>query len=138
MSNPNWLDVAIGELSTEDVPVSQPKIIEYARFTMPRPFNRPAEWCAMFVNYCFVKVGMKGTRSPSPKSFLEWGDALTEPQPGCVAVVRQGIDALVGFYIEDISDQSVKILVFDPNGRIKYNLYLKSDVSAYRWPKEIY
>ena len=52
----------------------------------------PAEkaWCAAAVNSSLAQSGYKGTGSDMARSFMNWGEATTEPKVGDIAVFSRG------------------------------------------------
>jgi uncharacterized protein (TIGR02594 family) len=69
-------------------------------------------WCAAFVNSSLGQAGIKGTGSNLARSFLNYGEAVDQPQKGDIAVFSRG-DPMgpyghVGFFEG-----------YDPDGRIR-------------------
>lgn len=71
-------------------------------------------WCADFVNATLAKTGMKGTGSGMARSFLEWGQAVDQPQRGDVAVFTRGDPngpfGHVGFFDGYNEDGTIRVL----------------------------
>ncbi len=53
-------------------------------------------WCAAFVNGVLGSTGVEGTDSLLARSFLNFGEAVDEPQRGDVVVLRRGSEAWMG------------------------------------------
>lgn len=53
-------------------------------------------WCSAFVNYCFIKAGVKGTRLANARSWLKWGQPSEDPKEGDIVVLRRGSDEIQG------------------------------------------
>jgi len=75
--------------------VDNPRIIEYFSSTKGNIQDETAPWCSAFVNWCFARAGIAGTRDPAAKSWLGWpgGRRLSNIRPiiGSVVVFpRQG------------------------------------------------
>lgn len=47
-------------------------------------------WCAAFVNASLQQIGIQGTGSNMARSFMDWGQPVTQPQEGDVAVFSRG------------------------------------------------
>ena len=47
-------------------------------------------WCAAFVNSTLKQSGAEGTGSNMARSFMQWGNPVTEPQTGDIAVFSRG------------------------------------------------
>lgn len=69
-------------------------------------------WCAAFVNATLARAGNGGTGSNMARSFLDWGQAVSEPQVGDVVVLERGAPPYghVGFFAGFAPDGSIQIL----------------------------
>jgi uncharacterized protein (TIGR02594 family) len=47
-------------------------------------------WCAAWLNATLGKAGMKGTGSNMARSFLDWGQEVSDPRRGDIAVFTRG------------------------------------------------
>jgi uncharacterized protein (TIGR02594 family) len=47
-------------------------------------------WCAAFVNATLQQTGIEGTGSNMARSFMDWGQPVTQPQEGDLAVFSRG------------------------------------------------
>ena len=57
-------------------------------------------WCAAFAGGCLEAVGIKSTRSAAARSYLTYGEPLTYPVYGCIAVKnRYSAGKLVGGHV---------------------------------------
>lgn len=88
------------------------------------------EWCAAFVNSILDLNDIPGTESLLARSFLSWGEKVTdEPQKGDIVVFprgRQGWQGHVGFYIETrMVDGITHYLILGGNqdNSVSYELY---------------
>jgi uncharacterized protein (TIGR02594 family) len=144
---PVWLEVAEGELGQEEVRGGEnPRIVEYHDATTLHAKEDEVPWCSSFVNWCFQKSGLTGTRSAAARSWLEWGDELEKPRAGCVCVIRArsaGEDVAtgsatgyhVGFWIAE-TPEYVMLLGGNQSDRVKTSIFKKSgyNVKGCRWP----
>jgi len=139
-NNYSWMEVAEEELGVTEIPgdMDNPRIVEYGKAVALRVSNDETPWCAIFVNWCFKEVGIKGTNKPNARSFIRWGIELPGPKIGCVVILKRGTSSWkghVGFYAGEKGDY-VKLLGGNQSNCVKYSYYRKSDILGYRWPKE--
>jgi uncharacterized protein (TIGR02594 family) len=71
-------------------------------------------WCAAYVNATLAQTGQKGTGSNMARSFLDWGQEVTEPQKGDLAVFQRGDPngpyGHVGFFDGYNEDGTIRVL----------------------------
>ncbi len=71
-------------------------------------------WCAAFVNATLQQSGGQGTNSLAARSFLDWGQAVDQPQPGDIAVFSRGDpngwQGHVGFFQGYNPDGTINVL----------------------------
>ncbi len=63
-------------------------------------------WCAAFVGAMLERAGIRSSRFESARSYLDWGQHLTLPVPGCIVVFTRQGGGHVGFAVG--RDQSGK------------------------------
>lgn len=112
-----------------------PRIIQYHSTTTLQATDDETPWCSSFVNWCFTECGLTGTNSAAARSWLRWGETLSEPQVGCVVVFRRGTSPTsghVGFYH---GRQGSHILVLGGNQANEVNIssYSERDLLGFRW-----
>lgn len=92
------------------------------------------EWCAAFVNAVLSETGVPGSESVSDypltaRSFLDWGVAVKDPEPGDIVVFPRGTEAWqghVGFYLRTQIIKGIKyyyILGGNQNNRVSIELF---------------
>jgi uncharacterized protein (TIGR02594 family) len=87
---PTWIDIAEKEIGQTEIKGGEnPRIIEYHATTTLKAKEDEIPWCSAFVNWCLLQVGIVGTNSAAAKSWLDWGDELDKPIPGCITIIRQ-------------------------------------------------
>lgn len=71
---------------------SNPKVQQFypAGGLSAKSDSRKVPWCAVFVNWCLEQSGIAGTKSAMARSFLRWGSAVDDPQPGDIVVFWRG------------------------------------------------
>ncbi len=134
-----WMAVAHAELgvATYSPGSSNPRVTQYHDHTNLRGYDDKASWCASFVNWCLAQVGIAGTGSALARSWLDWGETLGEPVPGCIVVLHRDDPTSwkghVGFYVR--SDAEF-IYLFGGNqlDKVCENAYQLESVLGYRWP----
>ena len=137
---PKWLEVAEKELGQHEVagPESNPRIIEYHKSTTLKATSDEVPWCSSFVNWTMQESGFKGTRSAAARSWVSWGKELKKPEFGCVIVLKRGdspSSGHVGFWVGEGPDH-VKVLGGNQGDQVSIANFNKSNVIAYRWPRE--
>lgn len=82
-------------------PGVNPRIVEYHSHTSLAAKDDSVPWCSSFMNWCCAKAGIKGTNSAAARSWLKWGEEVTEPQVGDLVILQRGASKAfghVGFY----------------------------------------
>lgn len=139
LHSPPWLAVAQAELGVEAHPPgsSNPRITAYHAGTNIAGYDDKASWCSSFIHWCFGQCGVTGTGSALARSWLDWGQALERPAPGCVVVLwRESPESWkghVGYYLRD-DGQDVVLLGGNQLGAVREHRYSRTTVLAYRWP----
>lgn len=136
---PAWLKIAESKLSIQEIPgpKANPDIIEFHSHTTLKATSDEVPWCSAFVNYCIDKAGLKGTNSAAARSWLDWGEALSEPKEGCIVVLRRGNNPAqghVGFYAGTLTNM-IRILGGNQGDKVCYGLFPEIMLLSYRWPK---
>lgn len=116
---------------------SNPRITAYHQGTNIEGYDDKASWCSSFVNWSLAQAGIVGTRSALARSWLDWGEPLSEPVPGCITVLWRE-DPLswkghVGFFERVEGDQ---VILFGGNqlDAVRSHTYPLNTVLSYRWP----
>ena len=134
-----WMSIASAEIGVRAFGPGQsnPRIVEYHDGTNIRGYDDKASWCSSFVNWTFAQVGIAGTGSALARSWLEWGEPLDKPSPGCIAVLSRddpnGWKGHVGFFLR-ADTEYVYLLGGNQLGEVREHLYPMAGVLGYRWP----
>ncbi|AJQ56067.1 TPA: TIGR02594 family protein [Aeromonas hydrophila] len=91
-------------------------------------------WCAAFVGACLERVGIKSTRFESAKSYLEWGEKLDRPVPGCVVVFTRDGGGHVGFVVGKSPSGNLLVLGGNQGDEVNIREFPLTRVTGYRWP----
>jgi uncharacterized protein (TIGR02594 family) len=141
-----WMALAEQEKGVHEIPGGEnhPRVVEYLHSTTN--LNKASKskdetpWCSAFVNWCLTQAGYEGTNSALARSWLKWGQSITEPRRGCIVVfTREAVFGHVAFYLGE-TDTHIKVLggnQLNPETKIyevseKY--YPKTDLLGYRIP----
>jgi len=138
---PPWLELAYEELGeTEELgPLTNPQIQKYFSVTK-YPFREDSidPWCAAFVSWVLETAGIKSTGSAAAKSYLDWGNELDEPRPGCIVVLARGNDPAhghVGFYLRS-GTITIDVLGGNQKDSVCVQKFHHTKVLSYRWPSD--
>jgi uncharacterized protein (TIGR02594 family) len=133
---PTWLDFALAELGQLEVPGagSNPRILDYlATTTIGDAGGDTTPWCAAFTGWCLERGGQPSTRSAAALSYATYGDRLTIPVLGCIAVLSREGGGHVGFYL-DSHHNSVYLVSGNQGDRVSVASFFPDRILSYRWP----
>ena len=134
-----WLSVARLEIGVRIFPPgdSNPRISAYHAGTNIQGYDDKASWCSSFVNWVLAQRGIKGTGSALARSWLDWGEPLEAPRPGCIAVLWRDEPSSwkghVGFWLREDANQ-VHLLGGNQLEAVREHAYPRLCVLGYRWP----
>jgi uncharacterized protein (TIGR02594 family) len=114
--NPRWIAVARGYAGTN-------------------PTSRKSLWCADFLNLVLQRSGMKGTASSMARSFASYGQRISGPRVGAIAVISRGASAGHVGIVTGIDAKGNPILISgNHNNTVAEAPYPAGSVMAYVWP----
>ena len=134
-----WMGAAMGEFGVSPFAPGQsnPRITAYHHGTSLHGYDDKVAWCSSFVHWCLGQACIKGTGSGLARSWLDWGEPLDAPLPGCIVVLSRddpdGWKGHVGFYLHFDADH-VHLLGGNQLEQVRAHFYPISSVLAYRWP----
>lgn len=136
---PQWLVAARKELGTKEVQGSgnNPRIVAYHAETSLGPSDDSISWCSSFVNWCMKQAGIKGTKSAAARSWLQWGKAVSNPEPGDVVIFwRESPSSWKGHVALFLKDDGSYVTVLGGNQSDSVTIarYPKSQLLGYRRP----
>lgn len=137
MSDPKWVELARQFIGLNEIKGSQhhPEIVQMWK-DIKRGGIKDDEtpWCAAFTGAMLERAGIRSSRFESAKSYLEWGEELFGPVPGCVVVFTRVGGGHVGFVVGQ--DPQGRLLVLGGNQADAVNIkaFPLDRVSGYRWP----
>lgn len=139
MDQPAWLGAAWAEFGVRETPgeADTPEILSYFREVGDTSAETEATpWCAAFAGAMLKRAGYAGTGSLLARSYLGWGEALTEPRLGAVTVLSRGDDPTaghVGFYLGEA--QGKLFLIGGNQGdAVTVAAFDKARLLGLRWP----
>lgn len=136
-----WMHVARELVGTKEVagPKHNPLIVDFFRSTSLQASADEVPWCAAFVGHCLKSAGVKPSGRASARSYLTWGEHLTKPVFGCVAVLQRGDNPAqghVGFYVRTKPGSVGRVVLLGGNqgNAVCEATYPADRVLEYRWP----
>jgi uncharacterized protein (TIGR02594 family) len=98
------------------------------------PTSRATLWCARFVNMVLRDLGYRGTGSDAASSFASYGQRVSGPQVGAIAVMSRHGGGHVGV-VSGIDSQGNPILVSGNSGnRVREAAVSRRRIYAYVMP----
>lgn len=100
----------------------------------------PAEtaWCAGFINAVLAQNGIDGTKSLAARSFLDWGEEVTDPTEGDIVVVSRGLrdgwQGHVGIFQGFDENGDILILGGNQSNGVNVTAYPVERLLGYRRP----
>jgi uncharacterized protein (TIGR02594 family) len=109
-------------------------VAEARRYLGGNPTGRSRLWCARFMNMVLERSGFKGTGSDMARSFAGYGQRVSGPQIGAIAVMARRGGGHVGV-VSGIDANGNPILVSGNHGnRVREAAYPRSRIYAYVVP----
>jgi uncharacterized protein (TIGR02594 family) len=109
-------------------------VAEARRYLGGNPTGRGRLWCARFMNLVLERSGFKGTGSDMARSFASYGQRVSGPQIGAIAVMARRGGGHVGV-VSGIDANGNPILVSGNNGnRVREAAYPRGRIYAYVMP----
>jgi uncharacterized protein (TIGR02594 family) len=112
-------------------------IVDAARSFIGRgnPTARGRLWCAAFMNLVLKRTGHQGTGSDMARSFSSYGQRLSGPQVGAIAVMSRGRRGGHVGVVSGIDAKGNPIIVSGNHGnRVAESVYSRGRVYAYVMP----
>jgi uncharacterized protein (TIGR02594 family) len=99
------------------------------------PTSRRSLWCADFLNLVLHRSGMKGTSSSMASSFQSYGQRISGPRVGAIAVVSRSRSAGHVGIVTGVDEKGNPILISgNHNNTVAEATYPAGRVIAYVWP----
>ena len=126
--------LSVPAIQTADV--GSARWISVARGYMgTNPTKRRSLWCADFMNLVLERSGMKGTSSSMAGSFASYGQRISGPRVGAIAVIGRGKGAGHVGIVTGIDPNGNPVLISgNHNNTVAEAPYPARSVMAYVWP----
>ena len=109
-------------------------VVEARRYLGGNPTSRASLWCARFMNFVLERTGHRGTGSDMASSFASYGQRVSGPQVGAIAVMARRGGGHVGV-VSGIDAQGNPILISGNNGnRVREAPVSRGRIYAYVMP----
>jgi uncharacterized protein (TIGR02594 family) len=109
-------------------------VAEARRYIGGNPTGRGSLWCARFMNMVLQREGYRGTGSDMARSFASYGQRVSGPQVGAIAVMGRRGGGHVGI-ISGIDAQGNPIMISGNNGnRVREAPVSRGRIYAYVMP----
>ncbi|KAA0072664.1 TIGR02594 family protein [Tardiphaga sp. P9-11] len=112
-------------------------IVDAARSFIGRgnPTARGRLWCAAFMNLVLKRTGHQGTGSDMARSFSSYGQRISGPQVGAIAVMSRGRRGGHVGVVSGVDAKGNPIIVSGNHGnRVAESVYSKGRIYAYVMP----
>ncbi len=99
------------------------------------PTGRSSLWCARFMNMVLQRTGHQGTGSDMARSFASYGQRISGPQVGAIAVMSRGRRGGHVGVVSGIDAKGNPIVISGNHGRrVAESVYSRGQVYAYVMP----
>lgn len=138
----SMLELAHAEMGVAEVEGEgfNPRIMEYFRASGGDWVKDDATpWCGGFMGWLAHRSGHRLAPEPlRARSWLDWGEILTKPVPGCVVVLKRGSDPREGHValLEKVDGDHLYLLGGNQGNKVCIAKFPVSDVLGYRWPDD--
>ncbi len=110
-------------------------VAEARRFIGRNPTGRARLWCARFMNMVLARTGHRGTGSDMARSFASYGQRVSGPQVGAIAVISRGRRGGHVGVVSGVDAKGNPIIVSGNHGRrVAEAVYPRGRVYAYVLP----
>lgn len=109
-------------------------VAEARRWLGTNPTGRSRLWCARFMNFVLERTGHRGTGSDLARSFASYGQRVSAPQVGAIAVMSRRGGGHVGV-VSGFDAKGNPIIISGNHGhRVAESTYPRGRVYAYVMP----
>jgi uncharacterized protein (TIGR02594 family) len=123
-----------GEMTASSSFGSSNVVAEARRYLGGNPTGRGSLWCARFMNLVLQHSGYRGTGSDMARSFASYGQRISGPQVGAIAVMGRRGGGHVGI-VSGIDAEGNPIMISGNNGnRVREAPVSRGRIYAYVMP----
>jgi uncharacterized protein (TIGR02594 family) len=109
-------------------------VAEARRYIGRNPTSRSSLWCARFMNFVLQRTGHRGTGSDAASSFAHYGQRVSGPEVGAIAVMHRHGGGHVGV-VSGIDAKGDPIIISGNHGhRVAESVYQRGRIYAYVMP----
>lgn len=109
-------------------------VSEARRYLGGNPTGRSRLWCARFMNFVLQRTGHRGTGSDMASSFAHYGQRVSGPEVGAIAVMSRRGGGHVGV-VSGIDAKGNPIIISGNHGhRVAESTYQRGRIYAYVMP----
>ena len=110
-------------------------VAEARRYIGGNPTGRKSLWCARFMNMVLQRSGHRTTGSDMARSFASYGQRVSGPQVGAIAVMSRGRGGGHVGIVSGVDAKGNPIVVSGNHGRrVAESVYSRSRIYAYVMP----
>ena len=110
-------------------------VAEARRYIGGNPTGRKSLWCARFMNMVLQRSGHRTTGSDMARSFASYGQRISGPQVGAIAVMSRGHGGGHVGVVSGVDGKGNPIVVSGNHGRrVAESVYSRSRIYAYVMP----
>ena len=110
-------------------------VAEARQYLGGNPTGRASLWCARFMNMVLARTGHRGTGSDMASSFAKYGQRVSGPQVGAIAVMTRGRRGGHVGIITGIDAKGNPIMISGNNGnRVREAAVSRGRIYAYVMP----
>lgn len=138
----------VAQTTVADVPIAIPPqqaaahgwsrlVAEARKYIGTNPTDMQRRWCARFMNLVLARLGYNGTGSDAARSFASYGQKISQPKVGAIAVLSRGRNQNLGHVgvISGFDKRGNPIIISGNHGRrVAESVYPRSRVIAYVLP----
>lgn len=137
MTNHPWINTALAFRGVKEIKGAKDNPVVVALWTLGKAgtvHDDETPWCAAWVSAVLELAGIKSARTGWSRSYLNWGDKLPGPAPGCIVVFKRGSGGHVGFVVGKDQRGNLMVLGGNQSDAVNVKPFDRSRVLGYRWP----
>ncbi len=110
-------------------------VAEARRYLGTNPTGMARLWCARFMNFVLERTGHRGTGSNLARSFASYGQRISGPQVGAIAVMSRGRNGGHVGVVSGIDESGNPIIISGNHNRVVAEVaYPRGRIYAYVMP----
>ncbi len=124
-----------GVMASSVISTASNIVDEARRYLGGNPTDRRSLWCARFMNMVLQHTGYRGTGSDMASSFAQYGQRVSGPQVGAIAVMTRGRSGGHVGIITGVDAKGNPIMISGNNGnRVREAPVARGRIYAYVMP----